>query len=403
MSECVEEAYVYLDYAATAPLVPEALEAMQPHFQPGPAGILQDANPNSLSAPGRTAFKALEAARRSLAASLGASRPDEIIFTSGATEADNAALSGIAHAAFAERLRAQTGSFTPQVITTQIEHDAVLLPAKRLEAEGFQVAYLKPDRDGFISVQQLEEALSPETVLVSIQLANSEVGSVQAIRQLADAAHEAGALFHTDAVQGLGKVPANVADLGVDAASFSAHKVGGPYGVGALYLRRRTPFEPLLLGGGQESARRSGTQNVCGAVGFAAAASVATADVEAESARLRQIRDALYARLSAFDPIQPTVACPEGSQDFLPNVVNVLIRDMESQTAVLRFDALGFAVSGGSACSSASLDASHVLTACGISSDEAQTELRVSFGRYTDMDQAEAFLRAVPQALDWRR
>lgn len=401
MSMPEREEYIYLDYAATAPMVLEAVQAMRPYMQGGPESILEDANPNSLSTPGRTAFKALEAARRSLAASLGARRPDEIIFTSGATEADNAALQGIAHAAFHERERAMSGTFTPHVITTLIEHDAVLLPAKRLEAEGFHVTYLKPDRDGFISVAQLEEALRPETVLVSIQLANSEVGSVQAIRQLAHAAHEAGALMHTDAVQGLGKVCANVTELDVDAASFSAHKVGGPYGVGALYLRRRTPFEPLLLGGGQESGRRSGTQNVCGAVGFAASASAATADVEAESARLREMRDALYARLSTFERIQPTVECEAGSRDFLPNVVNVLIQGIESQTAVLRFDSLGFAVSGGSACASASLEASHVLTACGISADEAQTEVRISFGRYTDMDQIEAFLRAVPQVLDW--
>lgn len=391
----------YLDYAATAPLAPEALAAMQPHLQAGPAGIMEDANPNSLSKPGRAAFKALEAARRSLASSLGASRPDEVIFTSGATEADNAALSGIAHAAFHERTRAMSGTFAPHVITTQIEHDAVLMPAKRLESQGFEVTYLKPDRDGFIAAADLEQALRDETVLVSVQLANSEIGSVQAISQLASIAHERGALFHTDAVQGLGKVEADVSKMGVDAASFSAHKIGGPYGVGALYLRRRTPFEPLILGGGQESGRRSGTQNVCGAVGFAAAASVATSDVEADGARMREMRDALYARLSSFERIQPTVACGAGSRDFLPNIVNVLIEGVESQTAVLRFDALGFAVSGGSACSSGSLDASHVLTACGISSDEAQTELRVSLGRGTDMDQVEAFLRAVPKVLDW--
>lgn len=403
MNQQASHPYVYLDYAATAPLAPEAREAMEPYLTAGPEGILQDANPNSLSSPGRAAFKALEAARRSLASSLGAGRPDEVVFTSGATEADDAALSGLAHGAFHERTQRNGGTFTPHVITTQIEHDAVLMPAKRLEAQGFRVTYLKPDRDGFIGLQDLEEALTPETVLVSIQLANSEVGSVQAIRQLADAAHGAGALFHTDAVQGLGKVCANVEALGVDAASFSAHKVGGPYGVGALYLRRRTPFEPFILGGGQEGGRRSGTQNVCGAVGFAAAASAATADVEAESARLRAIRDDLYGRLAAFAPIQPTVACPPGSQDFLPNVVNVLIAGVESQTAVLRFDALGFAVSGGSACASSSLAASHVLTACGISSDEAQTELRISLGRYTDAEQAEAFLRAVPKVLDWGR
>ncbi len=401
MTEAQPRSPIYLDYAATAPLIPEALRAMEPYLAAGPDSIRGNANPNSLSTPGREAFKALEGARRSLAASLGAQRPDEVLFTSGATEADNAALSGIAHGAFHERDRAMSGTFTPHIITTQIEHDAVLLPAKRLESEGFHVTYLKPDRDGFVSAQSLEEALLPETVLVSIQLANSEIGSVQAIRALADIAHERGALFHTDAVQGLGKVCANVDMLGVDAASFSAHKVGGPYGVGALYLRRRTPFAPFILGGGQEGGRRSGTQNVCGAVGFAAAASVATADVEAEGARLRQLRDALYGRLAAFEGVQPTVECAPGSQDFLPNVVNVLMEGIESQTAVLRFDALGFAVSGGSACASASLDASHVLTACGIAPDEAQTEVRISMGRYTDEEQIEALLHAVPQVLDW--
>lgn len=401
MTEAQPRSPIYLDYAATAPLIPEALRAMEPYLAAGPDSIRGNANPNSLSTPGREAFKALEGARRSLAASLGAQRPDEVLFTSGATEADNAALSGIAHGAFHERDRAMSGTFTPHIITTQIEHDAVLLPAKRLESEGFHVTYLKPDRDGFVSAQSLEEALLPETVLVSIQLANSEIGSVQAIRALADIAHERGALFHTDAVQGLGKVCANVDMLGVDAASFSAHKVGGPYGVGALYLRRRTPFAPFILGGGQEGGRRSGTQNVCGAVGFAAAASVATADVEAEGARLRQLRDALYGRLAAFEGVQPTVECAPGSQDFLPNVVNVLMEGIESQTVVLRFDALGFAVSGGSACASASLDASHVLTACGIAPDEAQTEVRISMGRYTDEEQIEALLHAVPQVLDW--
>lgn len=403
MERAQQMPYIYLDYAATAPHIPEAHEAMEPFLGAEPDSILGNANPNSLSRPGREAFKALEGARRSLAASLGAKRPDEIVFTSGATEADNAALAGIAQAAFEERERAMSGTFEPHIVTTQIEHDAVLLPAKRLERQGFRVTYLKPDRDGFVSVSELEEALTSQTVLVSIQLANSEIGSVQAIRQLAQTAHEHGALMHTDAVQGLGKVPANVADLDVDAASFSAHKIGGPYGVGALYLRRRTPFYACLLGGGQEGTRRSGTQNVCGAVGFAAAASVATADVEAESARLRQMRDKLYEHLSSFDRIQPAVACEANSRDFLPNVVCVLIDGIESQTAVLRFDALGFAVSGGSACSSASLEASHVLTACGISSDEAQTELRISFGRYTDEDQIEAFLRAVPHVLDWSR
>ncbi len=395
------EGYLYFDYAATAPMVPEALTAMEPYLTAGPGSILGNANPNSLSRPGREAFKALEGARRSLASSLGAARPDEIIFTSGATEADNAAMEGIARAAFEERARKMSGTFTPHVITSQIEHKAVLKPARRLASQGFKVTYLRPDRDGFISVSALEEALRPETVLVSIQLANSEVGSIQAIRQLANTAHQSGVLFHTDAVQGLGKVPIHLREMDVDAASFSAHKIGGPYGVGALYLKRRCPFAPFILGGGQEGGRRCGTQNVCGAVGFAAAASAATADVEAESARLRQIRDRLYERLSALGRIQPAVECPEESQDFLPNVVCVLFEGIESQTSVLRFDSLGFAVSGGSACSSSSLKPSHVLSACGLSADEAQTELRISFGRFTDMEQAEVLLEAVPKVLDW--
>ena len=396
------EDYLYFDYAATAPMVPEALTAMEPYLTAGPGSILGNANPNSLSRPGREAFKALEGARRSLASSLGAARPDEIIFTSGATEADNAAMEGIARAAFEERARKMSGTFIPHVITSQIEHKAVLKPARRLASQGFEVTYLRPDRDGFISVSALEEALRPETVLVSIQLANSEVGSIQAIRQLAATAHRSGALFHTDAVQGLGKMPVHLREMDVDAASFSAHKIGGPYGVGALYLKRRCPFTPFIWGGGQEGGRRCGTQNVCGAMGFAAAASVATADVEAESARLRQIRDRLYERLSALDRIQSAVECPVGSQDFLPNVVCVLLEGIESQTAVLRFDALGFAVSGGSACSSSSLKPSHVLSACGLGADEAQTELRISFGRFTDMEQAEALLEAVPKVLDWK-
>lgn len=397
-----EEPYRYFDYAATAPLSYEALEAMEPYLTAGPCSIRGNGNPNSLSRPGREAFKALEGARRSLASSVGAARPDEIIFTSGATEADNAAIQGMAKSAFRERERRMNGTFTPHVITSQIEHDAVLNPVLQLSAEGFEVTCLKPDRDGFVTVRALAQALRPETVLVSIQTANSEIGSVQSIQQLAACAHEAGALFHTDAVQAFGKVPIDVRHLDVDAASFSSHKIGGPYGIGALYLKRRTPFSAFILGGGQEGGRRSGTQNLCGSVGFAAAASVATADVEAESARLRLMRDRLYERLCAFDRIQAAVDCPAQSRDFLPNVVCVLIEGIESQTAVLRFDALGFAVSGGSACSSASLEPSHVLSACGIRADDAQTQLRISFGRYTTDDEVEALLRAVPKVLEWK-
>ncbi|RDB61794.1 cysteine desulfurase [Gordonibacter sp. 28C] len=401
MPASVSEDYVYLDWAATAPLCDEAARAMEPYQVPGRANLRAGGNANSLHAPGRAAFAALEEARRSVARDLGASRPDEIVFTSGATEADNEALFGIAHAAAALRRQHGAGDFVPHVVTTAVEHDAVLAPAKRLEAQGFRVTRLVPNRQGFVEVRALEEAVGPDTVLVSVQAANSEVGSVQPVAELARVAHAAGALFHTDAVQALGKAPVNVGEWGVDAASFSAHKVGGPKGVGALYLKARTPYEPYLLGGGQESGRRSGTQNVAGAAGFAAACRAACEMREAEAARQRALRDRLYAGLAAFDAVEATVDVEAGSEDFLPNIAHVLVSGLESETLILRFDMRGFGVSGGSACSSHSLEPSHVLHALGIDDDRAHGALRISMGRYTTERDVDAFLEAVAGVLDW--
>ncbi|MDO4291297.1 MAG: cysteine desulfurase family protein [Eggerthellaceae bacterium] len=393
--------YVYLDYAATAPLCEEAARAMEPYQVPGRANLVCGGNANSLHAPGRAAFEAMERARKQVACALGAARPDEVTFTSGATEADNAALVGIAQAAVDARRRAGKPSSAPHVIVSAIEHDAVLVPAKRLEAQGFRVTRLAPDAQGFVHADALAAALDGDTVLVSVQTANSEVGSIQPIAELARVAHDAGALMHTDAVQALGKVPIDVQELGVDAASFSAHKIGGPKGVGALYLRARTPFAPQMLGGGQEGGRRSSTQNVCGIAGFAAACVAAAERVEGERARLGALRDRLYAELARAGGIEPTVAVEAGSLDFLPNIVHVIAKDYESETLILRFDMLGFGVSGGSACSSHSLEPSHVLKAMGISGDRAYGALRVSMGRYTTAEDVEAFLAAVPKAFDW--
>lgn len=395
------EDYVYLDYAATAPLGEEAAAAMAPYFVPGRANLAAGGNANSLHAPGRAAFAALEDARKSIARDLGARRPDEIVFTGGATEADDAALLGIAQAAADERRRRGAGAFAPHVVVTAVEHDAVLAPAKRLEAQGFRVTRLVPDRQGFVEVRALEAALDDDVVLVSVQAANSEVGSIQPIAELARVAHAAGALFHTDAVQALGKVPVNLQELDVDAASFSAHKVGGPKGVGALYLRARTPFQAYAIGGGQESGRRSGTQNVAGIVGFAAAVRAACAMQEDEAVRLRALRDKLYAQLGAYDAVEATVDVEPGSRDFLPNIVHVLVDGLESETLILRFDMQGFGVSGGSACSSHSLEPSHVLRALGIDADRAHGALRISLGRYTTEADVDAFVAATAKTLAW--
>ena len=394
--------YVYLDYAATSPLCEEAAAAMAPYQASGRANLAVGANANSLHGPGRAAFEALEAARRSLARDLGARRPSEIVLTSGATEADDAAVLGIARAAADERRRRGAGAgFVPHVVTTAVEHDAVLAPARRLEKEGFRVTRLSPNRQGFVDSAALAEALCADTVLVSVQAANSEVGSVQPVAALARAAHEAGALFHTDAVQALGKVPLDLAAAGVDAASLSAHKVGGPKGVGALYLRSRTPFEAHLIGGGQEGGMRSGTQNVAGAAGFAAAVHAAVGMLEGESARLRGLRDRLYARLAKIPGVEATVAVEAGSEDFLPNIVHVLVDGFESETLILRLDMQGFGVSGGSACSSHSLEPSHVLRALGVDADRTLGALRVSMGRWTSERDVDAFVCALEASLDW--
>ncbi|MBR3257953.1 MAG: cysteine desulfurase [Eggerthellaceae bacterium] len=390
--------YTYLDYAATCPLCEEASVAMAPYLVSGlPEDGFIDANANALYSAGRTAFHALEEARATVARAVGA-RPDEIIFTSCSSEADNAAVVGIAHAADASRHLRDKGR-TPRIIISATEHDAVLNPAKRLQHEGFELVILPVERDGRVSADALRQALTADAVLVSIQMANGEIGSVQDVEELARISHAYGALFHTDATQALGKLPVSLHGLGVDAASFSAHKVGGPKGVGFLYLRARTPFEALVLGGGQESGRRSGTQNVMGAVGCAAAVKAAVALQADESLRLIALRDRLYAELTSYESVHATLDVPAGSDAFLPNIVNLHVDGYEGPTLVLRFNNEGFYVSAGSACSSGSLDPSRALTALGIPRDAAQGEFRISMGRYTTDADIDALLAVFPKVI----
>ena len=385
---------VYLDWAATAPLCPEAADTMASFLQPGAAGLAAgNANANSLYEVGRTAFRALEQAREDIARSIGA-RPDEVIFTSGATEADNAALFGIVDAAMMRAEREGDHECVPQIVVSSIEHDAVLKAAETLGHWGAQVTYVEPDASGHITPQALEEVLTERALLVSIMAVNNEVGSVMDIPALAQVAHKAGALFHVDATQAYGKIPVSVKQWGVDALSVSSHKIGGPKGMGALFVKARTPFTAQIVGGGQESGRRSGTQNVMGAVGFAAAARAANESLEENASRLRGLRDLCYERLLENPKVKAAVAVDKGSTAFAPHVVNVLVRGLESETLILRLDRRGFCVSGGSACSSHSLDPSHVLKAIGISRDDALGSLRVSLGNTTTEGEIEAFIDA---------
>lgn len=396
----VPENYVYLDWAATAPLCEEAAQAMAPYLVPGPRNLQANGNANSLHSVGRAAFTGMEDARMAVSRALHADRPTDIVFTSGATEADNLALLGITRALLRQR-RAAGKPAAGTVITTTIEHDAVLSVLPLLREMGVHVVQLAPDRGGFIQPEALQAALdaADDPLLVSVMLANNEMGAVQDIERLTHIAHEAGALFHTDATQALGKVPIDLRELAVDAASFSAHKICGPKGIGALYLKAHTPIDALIYGGGQEGGLRSGTQNVVGMAGFAAAMRAAVAAQPQEAARERALRDRLYQALCQVPGVRAVVDVPEGSERYLPNIVDVTVDGMESETLILRLDIAGFAVSGGSACSTGSLDPSHVLTALGIPRDRALGSLRVSMGRYTTEDDIERFIAAFAQAV----
>ena len=389
----LQDGYVYLDWAATTPLCEEASEAMAPFMRPGYANVAFGMNANSLHTPGRNAFSSLEDARAAISRAVGAARPSEIIFTGGATESNNAAIRGIISARVKRERQRGNRDYVPHFITSAIEHDAVLSLLPELRERGCDVTVLKPNRSGLISPDDLRDALRPTTALVSIMWANNEIGTVQPVKDLAATAHAVGASFHCDATQAVGKIPIEFSKSGIDAASFSSHKLCGPKGVGGMYLRTGTGFQALMLGGGQESGRRSGTQNVAGIVGFAAACSYTCANAASEMTRLAQLRDRLYEGLCALGQTKRTI--PEGSDvPFLPNIVSVLVPGFESETLILQLDIAGFAVSGGSACSSGSLSASHVLTAIGIPSDEALCSLRVSIGRYTTEDEVERFIDA---------
>ncbi|MBM6867520.1 cysteine desulfurase [Collinsella tanakaei] len=372
---------VNLDYAASTPMRPEARAAQAAYDASDIAG----ANPNSLHTLGRKTALELERCRRTVARTLGSRvRASEVIFTGGGTEANHLALAGMAEGA-REHDRART-----RVLVSAIEHDSMLDNLPALRAEGFTVELLQPNPQGIVDIEELEAHLTPDVALVSVMLANNETGVVQPIAELAAAARRAGALFHTDAIQGYLHIPFDVNELGVDALSLAGHKIGGPVGTGALYLRSRTPLRPQILGGGQESGRRAGTQDVRTIVALAAAAEALHPHVAADAARIRTLADRLYERLCVHPAIHATMG-DWTSVERLPGIVSVTVDGHDTEELVLKLDAAGFEVSGGSACSSASLDASHVLTAMGIARERALGALRISFDDRVDPKDLDRF------------
>jgi len=366
---------VYLDYSATTPADKRVVEAMLPYFTEN------FGNANSLYSLGREAFTTLEDARARIAKVIGAKHPDEVIFTSGGTESDDTALIGLATAG---------GRSAGHIIVSSFEHHAVLEPAAWLGKHGFEVTYLDPHTDGTIYPEDLEAAMRPDTILVSVMHGNNEIGSIQPLRALADIAHAHGALLHTDAVQTLGKVDFNVNALGVDAASFSSHKIYGPKGFGALYVRKGTRLQPYILGGGQENKRRSGTQNVAGAVGFATALELMEAEREAETPRLTALRDRAIA--GVLGSLELTSLNAADAPEKLPHIANFIIKGVEGEAMLLHLDAKGICISTGSACSSGSLKPSHVLLAIGCPQEFAHGSLRLSLGRFTTEEDIDYFV-----------
>ncbi len=368
---------IYLDYAATTPMHPEVLKAMQPYFS--------DAfgNPSSVYSYGQEAKAAMDAARANVAGFIGA-RNEEIVFTGGGTEADNFAIKGVAYA---------NNSKGNHIITSTIEHHAVLETCRFLEKDGYQVTYLTVDDFGMVNPEDVRKAITSKTILISIMQANNEIGTIEPIAEIGAIARGAGIYFHTDAVQTLGHIPVNVNELKVDLLAVSAHKLYGPKGVGALYIRKGTKVTPLIHGGEQEKNRRASTENVPGIVGFGKAVELARLEIDEEAERLTALRNRLidglltnieYVRLNGHPVTR------------LPNNVNISVSYVEGESMVLNLDLDSICASTGSACSSSSLEPSHVLIAIRLPHELAYGSLRFTLGKWTTENDIERVLTILP-------
>jgi cysteine desulfurase len=365
--------HIYLDSAASTPVADEVIAEMLPFMKQ------QYGNPSSIHRFGRETTRAIQLARRRVAEMIGAS-PREITFTSGGTEADNLALKGTA---------VHVRSMTPEknrIITSSIEHDAVLEPCKDLEGMGFAITYLPVTGEGVVRPSDLKNALGKDVALVSIMYANNEVGTVQSIKELAEIAHQAGALFHSDAVQAAGKIPIHVTDLGVNMMSMSSHKINGPKGVGALYIRSGLEISPIIHGGGQESELRSGTENVPGIVGFGKACELASRNMGQYQEYVSGLRDYLIERISKEIPRSRL----NGSRtNRIPNNVHFTFFGVNGEDLIIKLDENGVAASTGSACSVKKQKPSHVLKAMGFSYEEISGSLRLSLGKQNTREEID--------------
>jgi cysteine desulfurase len=369
---------IYLDHNATTPVHPEVFEAMLPYYKD------KFGNASSIHSFGREAKVALEESREKVAKFINAS-PQEIYFTCGGTESDNLAIKGIA---FANRKKGK------HIITSKIEHHAVLESCKFLEKEGFEITYLPVDKYGFVDPDELKKAIRKDTVLVSIMHVNNEVGTIQPLEELCKITKEKGAYFHTDAVQSVGKMPVDVQKLNVDMLSMSGHKIYGPKGVGAIYIRKGTRITSWSHGGSHERSRRAGTENVPGIVGLAKTVEIAQRDMEQQSQQMKNLTEAFYQKVTHAIP---DVILNGHLEKRIPNTLNLSFKAVEGESVILSLDLKGVAVASGSACTSGTLEPSHVLSAMGISPEIAQGAIRFSFGRENTMEDVEYVVGVLPE------
>ncbi|RLC35191.1 MAG: cysteine desulfurase NifS [Candidatus Nealsonbacteria bacterium] len=376
-------AKIYLDYAATTPVDPNVLKAMSPYFKK------DFGNPSSIHGFGQKALGAVDEAREKLANFLGCDAT-EIVFTGSATEANNLAIFGLVGKG-------------DHIITSQIEHHAVLEPCQILEKRGVEVTYLPVTKEGLVDPDQVKKAIRPNTVLVSIMYANNEIGTVQPVAEIGQFLKSKAQnpkpkiYFHTDAVQAVNYLDCNVKNLGVDLLTISSHKIYGPKGVGSLFVRKGVPLKPIIYGGGHERGLRSGTENVAGVVGLGQAVEeIQNPKLKIQNIRIRQLRDKIIKRITKIIPDSRLNGSPKLR---LPNNINISFKGVEGEALVIALDQKGIAVSTGSACSSKSLKPSHVLLALGLSQEQAHGSLRISLGKFTTEKEIEKFLKVLPSVV----